>query len=719
MSRTQLGRVASGEHDDPHAVLGVHRVGRHTVLRAWCPDATSVRAVLDDATTVALSPVVGIDGVFSTTLAAAPATYRLALTWADGSELEVDDPYRFWPTLGEVDLHLIGEGRHEELWRVLGSTPRRHQSIDGTSFAVWAPNARAVRVVGDWNRWDGRIHPMRRLGTSGVWEIFVPGVGPGQHYKYEIVGADGRLQLKADPMANACELAPGSASRVTASTHRWGDDAWMAQRAQRRTWAEPMSIYEVHLGSWRGPRSYRALAIELVDHVVGLGFTHVELLPVAEHPFTGSWGYQVTGYFAPTARYGDPDDFRFFVDECHRRGLGVILDWVPAHFPKDDWALARFDGTALYEHDDPRQGEHPDWGTYVFNYGRREVRNFLLASALYWLEEFHIDGLRVDAVASMIYLDYSREPGDWVPNVFGGRENLDAVSFLQEVNATVYRRNPGVAMIAEESTSWPGVTTPTEHGGLGFGHKWNMGWMHDTLGYFGHQPVHRPFHHNDLTFGLLYAFTEHFVLPLSHDEVVHGKGTLLSRMPGDPWQAMANLRALFGWMWALPGKQLVFMGAELGAVQEWSVDASLDWSLLDDPLHAGLSTLVGSLNHLYRDQPALWSSDSKAEGFRWLDADDADHSIYSFARFDAESGAAPIVCVANLTPVPRAEYRLGLPDPGIWHVVLDTDAPAFGGSGVTVGPDHLMAEAVPTQGCDHSVVVALPPLSVLWFSPSS
>ncbi len=722
MSRAQLERLAAGDHADPHAVLGVHPVGRHTVIRAWRPGAEAVSVVIDGGVAVvALHPVIGIDGAFSATLASTPDWYQLRTRYPDGVEVEGDDPYRFWPTLGDVDLHLIGEGRHEELWRVLGAGARVHQGVAGTAFAVWAPNARAVRVVGDWNHWDGRAQPMRRLGGSGVWELFVPDVGPGAHYKYEVVGADGRLGLRADPMARAAELPPGTASLVTASTHEWADDEWMAARPARQTWAEPMSVYEVHLGSWRGPRTYRQLADELVDHVVALGFTHIELMPLAEHPFGGSWGYQVTGYFAPTARYGSPDDLRALVDACHRRGLGVVVDWVPAHFPKDDWALARFDGTALYEHADPRQGEHPDWGTLVFNLGRREVRNFLLASALYWIEELHVDGLRVDAVASMLYLDYSRQPGEWVPNVYGGREDLDAVSFLQEVNATVYRRNPGVAMIAEESTAWPGVTRPTEHGGLGFGHKWNMGWMHDTLGYFARDPVHRLHHHRDLTFGLLYAFTEEFVLPLSHDEVVHGKGTLLGRMPGDHWQQVATLRALYAWMWAHPGKQLVFMGAELGTVAEWDVDGSLDWSLLEHPLHAGLPPLLAELNRVYRAEPALWSGDGDADTFSWLDADDAERSVFAFIRWPVGSWALtgrPIVCVANLTPIPRGGYRVGLPEGGRWEVLVDSDATEFAGSGVPVVPaEGLVAEAQPAQAMAWSAVLTLPPLAVLWLAP--
>ncbi|MER3453394.1 MAG: 1,4-alpha-glucan branching enzyme, partial [Acidimicrobiia bacterium] len=597
------------------------------------------------------------------------------------------DPYRFWPTLGEFDLHLIGEGRHRRLWECLGAHLREHQGVRGVSFAVWAPNARSVRVVGDFNGWDGRCHPMRVLGSSGVWELFMPGVGPGTRYKYEVVGRDGRTSLRADPLAFATEVPPANASLVWEPSYRFHDDDWLARRAIADPWHGPLAIYEVHAGSWRGVHdngrwrsmTWVELGEALASYLGETGFTHVELLPPMEHPFGGSWGYQVSSYFAPSARWGDPDGFRAMVDVLHRAGIGVILDWVPAHFPRDDWALAGFDGTALYEHADPRLGEHPDWGTLIFNYGRNEVRNFLVASALYWLREMHVDGLRVDAVASMLYLDYSRGEGEWVPNRHGGRENLDAIAFLRELNEVVHAEVPGVLMIAEESTAWPGVSRPVHAGGLGFGFKWNMGWMHDTLTYFARDPLYRRFHHHELTFGLLYAYSENFVLPLSHDEVVHGKGSLLAKMPGDRWQQFANLRALLGWMWAHPGKKLLFMGGEFAQEAEWSEQCWLDWDLLEHEEHRGVQSLVAQLNRHYRATPALWERDDSPGGFCWIDADDAERSVYSFCRFDARG--APLVCVANLTPVPRPGYPLGMPRSGRWQVVLDTDAGAFGGSG--------------------------------------
>ncbi|MDQ3461820.1 MAG: 1,4-alpha-glucan branching protein GlgB, partial [Actinomycetota bacterium] len=555
-----LDRLASGEHSDPHQVLGPHAGNgkRPSVaIRGYRPDATAMSLVLDDGSRQTMTQLHSA-GVFAAEVKGTEAPpYRLEVAYADGQSFVVDDPYRFWPTLGDVDLHLLGEGRHERLWQVLGAHVRTHQGVTGTAFAVWAPSARVVRVIGDFNGWDGRLHPMRALGSSGVWELFLPEVGDGARYKFEIVTPEGHRRLKADPLAFAAELAPGTASIVVESTHDWADADWLQRRRDTDPLRQPLSVYEVHLGSWRTvpeegdrPLTYRELADQLVDYVAEQGFTHVELLPVAEHPYAPSWGYQVSSYFAPTSRFGTPDDFRALVDAFPARGVGVIVDWVPAHFPKDDWALARFDGTALYEHSDPRQGEHPDWGTLVFNFGRNEVRNFLAASGRYWVEELHVDGLRVDAVASMLYLDYSRKAGEWVPNRHGGRENLEAVSFLQEFNTLMHGEHPGVLTIAEESTAWPGVSRPVYVGGLGFGHKWNMGWMHDTLEYFSNDPIHRRYHHHQLTFGLLYAFSENFVLPLSHDEVVHGKGSLLNKMPGDRWRKMANLRALYGWMWA-------------------------------------------------------------------------------------------------------------------------------------------------------------------------
>ncbi len=709
--------VIAGEHPNPHAHLGAHALDDATVVRGWRPDAVAAELVRGGRR-VGMRRVhdaglfeVEVDG---------PGHYRIDYTFPDGTVLPVDDPYQYWPTLGEVDQHLIGEGRHERLWEVLGAHPRTHEDAAGTAFAVWAPGARSVRVVGDFNRWDGRAHPMRSLGATGVWELFVPGIGVGARYKFELLTGDGHLALKADPFALAAEHPPGTASVVALSTHVWQDAEWLAGRAASDAVNQRLSVYEVHLGSWRTvpeegdrPLSYREVAPLLADHVAGLGFTHVELLPVAEHPFGGSWGYQVSGYFAPTARFGSPDDFRFLVDTLHQRGIGVIVDWVPAHFPRDAWALARFDGTALYEHADPRQGEHPDWGTLVFNFGRNEVRNFLLANALYWVSELHVDGLRVDAVASMLYLDYSRKEGEWVPNAFGGRENLEAISFLQELNTVVHGRHPGVLTIAEESTAFPGVSRPVHLGGLGFGHKWNMGWMHDTLAYFSADPVHRRYHHHQLTFGLVYAWSENFVLPLSHDEVVHLKGSLLAKMPGDRWQQLANLRALYAWMWSHPGKQLLFMGSELAPEQEWSHERSLDWHLLERPGHRGVHDLLRELNRVEAEHPALWQDDFSPEGFAWIDASDVDHSVFSFER--RAGGVAPVVVVANLTPVPRHGYRIGLPHGGAWREVLSTDDARWGGSGIVNG--DVYAEALAWQGHGHSTVLTLPPLGVLWLTP--
>jgi 1,4-alpha-glucan branching enzyme len=572
-----------------------------------------------------------------------------------------------------------------------------------------------VRVVGDFNFWDGRAHPMRSLGASGIWELFVPGLGAGTRYKFEVNGADGHVSQRADPLAQAAEVPPHTASIVYEARHEWRDDGWVASRRATDQLARPISIYEVHLGSWRPGLSYTELAAELGAYVTELGFTHVELMPIMEHPFTGSWGYQVTGFFAPTSRFGSPDGFRAFVDSLHAQGVGVILDWVPAHFPRDDWALARFDGTALYEHEDPRRGAHPDWGTLVFNLGRNEVRNFLLASALFWLRECHADGIRVDAVASMLYLDYSRKAGEWVPNAQGGREDLDSVAFLRELNEVAYAEDPGVISAAEESTAWPAVSRPTYLGGLGFGFKWNMGWMHDTLAYFEHEPVHRRHHHHELTFSLIYAFTENFVLPLSHDEVVHGKGSLLSKMPGDRWQQLANLRSLYAFMWAHPGKKLLFMGGELAQEREWSHDRGLDWELLVKPAHAGVQALVRDLNGIYRDEPALYEVDFEPAGFRWLDANDADRNILAFLRLGAD-GTRALACVCSLSPVPRAAYRLGLPHGGAWRELLNTDSELYGGTNVgNLG--GVEAVETPWHGQPWSAELELPPLGVLWLVP--
>jgi len=713
--------LVAGRLRDPHALLGAHEVDGRLMVRVWLgarADGVAVRFA-DEEVEAHLVHVAGLweadAGLASPGLV---PPYRVAIRWQDGTVEERQDPYRFWPTIGELDLYLFGEGRHEALWRVLGAHPMVHQSVDGVSFSVWAPNAHAVRVVGEWNGWDGRVHPMRQIGNSGVWELFVPAARHGHLYKFEVIDVNDRLVLKADPFASAAEPPPGTASRVWSAAHEWGDGAWLEARAATNLLASPFSVYEVHLGSWRrgeGGRdlSYREIAPLLADYVSDMGFTHVEFMPLAEHPYTPSWGYQVTSYFAPTARYGNPDDFRFLVDTLHQRGIGVLVDWVPAHFPRDAWALARFDGTALFEHADPRQGEHPDWGTLVFNFGRHEVANFLVSSGQAWIEEFHIDGLRVDAVASMLYLDYSRQPGQWIPNQFGGRENLDAVAFLQRTNELVHDKYPGVCTVAEESTAWPAVSRPVYAGGLGFTLKWNMGWMHDTLDYFSHQPVHRRYHHHELTFGLLYAFTENFVLPLSHDEVVHGKGSLLNKMPGDRWQQMANLRSLFAWMWAHPGRQLLFMGAEIAQEREWTEEHSLDWHVLEWDQHRGMQTLVRTLNTLQQDHPALWEWDFEPAGFRWINANDVEQNVLAFLRVGTTSSVA---CVANLSPVVRPGYRMGVPGPGWWDEILTTDAPIFGGSDVVNGPR--LAEPIPWHGFDWSVELTLPPLGVIWMAPA-
>jgi len=713
----EIDRLVAGRHADPHRVLGPHLHDGALTIRVLRPGAKGVQ----------VSSAAGDcdlehehRGVWVGTLDAAEMVdYRLVVTDERGASYRVDDPYRHLPTLGEIDRHLIGEGRHEELWRVLGAQVREYDSpvgpVHGTSFAVWAPNARGVRLLGDLNGWDGTTHPMRSLGGSGVWELFVPGVGSGTLYKFDVLGADGHWRAKADPMAFAAQLPPETASMVFASRYSWADEAWLRARAAAPAAHEsPMSIYEVHLGSWRHGRSYRQLASELVDYVAAMGFTHVELLPVMEHPYGGSWGYHVTSYYAPTARYGDPDDFRALVDSLHQAGIGVIVDWVPAHFATDPWALWRFDGTPLYEHADPRRGEHPEWGSYIFDYGRPEVRNFLVANAVYWLREFHVDALRVDGVASMLYLDYSREQGQWTPNVHGGNENLDAVSFLQEMNATCYRVVPGITTIAEESTAWPGVTRPTHLGGLGFGLKWNMGWMHDSLSYVSHDPVHRFYHHSQLTFAMMYAYSEQFVLPLSHDEVVHGKGSLVRKMPGDRWQQLATLRAYLAFMWAHPGKQLVFMGIEIGQEAEWSEQRELDWGLLDAGDTAGLQSLVRDLNSTYRDTPALWALDADPRGFGWIDANDATNNVFSFVRTDATGGVGGVVaCVANFAALPHEAYRLGLPHAGRWRELINTDAQAYSGSGVgNLG--EVLADAAPHHGRPASATLRVPPLATLW-----
>jgi 1,4-alpha-glucan branching enzyme len=731
MKDRELDLIAAGRHSDPHRVLGRH----DGVVRAYQPEAKAMRLLAGTKAGGKTTEMTRIHpgGVFEAPIGKGVRRYQLEADYDQAGAITThrfDDAYRSWPTLGDLDLHLFGEGRHRRLWEVLGAHPREHAGMAGVSFAVWAPNAKAVRVVGDWNFWDGRVHPMRSLGSSGVWELFIPGVQAGARYKFELIAADGRIILKTDPMAFLMEKPPATASVVVDHTdYDWGDREWIEGRDRSDGLRSPMTIYEMHLGSWRftdgdngkrRPLSYRELAEQLPQYLVDMGFTHVELMPVAEHPFSGSWGYQVSGYYAPTSRYGDPDDFRAVIDALHRSGIGVIVDWVPAHFPRDEFALARFDGTALYEHGDPRQGEHPDWGTLIFNFGRNEVRNFLVANALFWIEQYHIDGLRVDAVASLLYLDYSRRKGEWIPNRFGGRENLEAVDFLKEVNEVVFGLHPGATMVAEESTAWPSVSRPTYLGGLGFGFKWNMGWMHDTLEYFRHDPVHRRYHHGELTFGLIYAWTENFILPLSHDEVVHGKGSLLNKMPGDRWQQMANLRTLYAWMWAHPGKQLLFMGAELAQEREWNHDAELDWWVLDEWAdHRRIQDLVRDLNRVYRSQPALWEEDFRPEGFEWLDADDSDQSVISFVRRTADGGLdGAVVCVANLTPVPRQGYRVGLPAPGLWLELVNTDASEWGGSGIgNLGAVH--TEDLAWHGRPWSAAMTLPPLSVLWLAQPS
>jgi 1,4-alpha-glucan branching enzyme len=709
-------RLLTATHHAPHDVLGPHPLPGtdRTALRVWRPYATAVTAHVPDAGAHPLHA--DGDGFFSALLdpGPRPAAYDLEITYAD-QVLRTPDPYAFLPALGELDLHLIAEGRHEELWTALGARPMTHQGVPGTRFTLWAPNALGVRVVGDFNRWDGAAHTLRSLGGSGVWELFVPGITEGALYKYEITRPDGTRTMRADPLATRTEKPPATASIVHASHHTWQDAAWLDARPEATT--SPLSIYEVHLPSWRPGLTYRDLAEQLPAYVRELGFTHVELMPIAEHPFGGSWGYQVTGFYAPTARLGTPDDFKYLVDALHRAGIGVIMDWVPAHFPRDAWALAEFDGRPLYEPADPQRAAHPDWGTLEFDYGRAEVRNFLVANASYWCEEFHIDGLRVDAVASMLYLDYSRAPGTWTPNEHGGRENLDAVAFLQEMNATVYRRCPGVVTIAEESTAWDGVTRPTHVtgpsglGGLGFGLKWNMGWMHDSLAYLAHEPVHRRYHHGELTFSMVYAYSENYVLPISHDEVVHGKRSLVSKMPGDWWQQRATLRAYLAYMWAHPGKQLLFMGQEFAQGAEWSEAEGPDWRLLDpaygaEPDHRGVRDLVRDLNAVYRDTPALWERDNDPGGFSWVTADAAEDNVAAFLRFAGDGG--PLLSVSNFSPVVRHDYALDVPG-GRWQEVLNTDSGRYGGGGVhTPGP---------LDAASTGLRLTLPPLATVWLRP--
>ncbi|MDH4109223.1 MAG: 1,4-alpha-glucan branching protein GlgB [Gammaproteobacteria bacterium] len=719
--REQLSALASGRHNNPFAVLGVHRVGDARVVRTFQPGATGVELIDADGAVLADMEYIHPAGFFAGRLPPRKRNYRLRVHHGAGASDDIEDPYRFGSALGELDLYLLGEGSHLNVYDKLGAHVMEVAGVRGTRFAVWAPNASRVSVVGDFNGWDGRRHVMRLHPGNGIWEIFVPGARGGAYYKFELLDQDGRLlPLKTDPFARYCESPPGNASIVYESRYRWKDAAWLSTRRVEPALDRPVSIYEVHLGSWRrnpdeGNRSltYRELADELVAYVLDMGFTHVELLPVTEHPFDGSWGYQPIGLYAPTQRFGTPDDFRYFVDSCHQSGIGVIVDWVPAHFPRDEHGLGRFDGTALYEHEDPRKGEHADWGTLIYNYGRREVANYLIGSALYWIQEFHIDALRVDAVASMLYLDYSRQPGEWTPNARGGNENLEAVEFLRRLNHEVHAR--GANTHAEESTAWPGVSHPTYTGGLGFTYKWNMGWMHDTLAYMQEDPVHRMYHHDKMTFGLVYAFNENFILPLSHDEVVHGKRSIVGRMPGDAWQRFANLRAYYGSMFCHPGKKLLFMGAEIAQESEWGHDRSIDWHLLGEPAHRGVQSLLRDLNRVYRDTPALHQVDFSPEGFEWIDWQDKASSVFSWLR-RARDGKF-VVCVANFTPVIRYDYRIGVPRGGAYRELVNTDAAAYGGSNAG-NAGSITADEFPSHGRPHSLNLTLPPLATLIIAPA-
>ncbi len=723
ISHEELQAFLEARHADPFHTLGMRRTGDRLAVRAFRPDLAAIK-VLDKS-----SPSRAFDlrriheaGFFEVVLPKGlhEFPYLFRLRNHEGLEWEEHDPYSFGRILGDTDVYLYAEGNHWEIYEKLGAHLATVDGVRGTIFCVWAPNAQRVSVVGDFNRWDGRVHVMRRLLGSGIWEIFIPGIAEGTHYKFEIKGYHGDVFLKTDPYAYFAQHGIETASLVyDLDRFQWSDEAWMQARRQREWHRSPLSIYEVHLGSWQRkveennrPFSYLELSHTLIPYALEMGFTHLELMPVAEHPFDGSWGYQVTGYYAPTSRFGNPDEFRHFIDNCHKAGLGVILDWVPAHFPKDAHGLALFDGTHLYEHADPRQGEHRDWGTYIFNYGRNEVRNFLIANALFWFEKYHIDGLRVDAVASMLYLDYSRQPGDWIPNAYGGRENLDAIHFLKRFNEVSYERHPGIITIAEESTAWPGVSRPTYLGGLGFGFKWNMGWMHDFLDYMALDPIYRRYHQGSITFSLLYAFHEHFILVLSHDEVVHGKGSMLGKMPGDLWQKFANLRMFYGLMWAHPGKKLLFQGSEFGQWDEWRHNQSLDWHLTQFPFHAGLRRLVQHLNHLYKTHPAFYELDDSHEGFEWIDFHDSDNCVVAFMRKDSKGGT--IVFAVNATPVPRSGYRLGVPRAGFYREILNTDAEVYGGGNIgNLG--GVPSQDLPWQGRDHSIQIELPPLATVGF----
>ncbi|MBK5966582.1 1,4-alpha-glucan branching enzyme [Thiocystis minor] len=710
-----LLRIVEARHYDPFEVLGRHVNEQQAVVRAFLPMAES--AILVEAGE-ALNRIEGSDFfIWEGAAAKVPERYRIAWQDAAGTTYSAHDPYCFPLQLEDFDIHLFGEGRHWHAYRFLGSHPREVEGISGVQFAVWAPNAERVSVVGDFNQWDGRVHSMRVRGGSGIWELFIPGLETGGFYKYEIRDRDTNIHIKIDPYAQAFQERPQTAGLICPeSRFKWSDAPWLKARAESDWQHQAFSVYEVHLGSWMRDAdgnflNYRILAKQLGDYVTELGFTHIELMPITEHPLDASWGYQCTGYFAPSARFGTPDDFRFFVDYLHQQGIGVLLDWVPAHFPKDAYALARFDGTALYEHADPRMGEHKDWGTLIFNFGRNEVKNFLLSSALYWLDEFHLDGLRVDAVASMLYLDYSRNAGEWIPNKYGGNENLEAVDFVRQLNTVTHEQHPGTLMIAEESTAWPAVSRPTYLGGLGFSMKWNMGWMHDTLSYMQKDPIYRHFHHDLLTFGLLYAFTENFVLPFSHDEVVHGKKSMLDKMPGDGWQKFASLRLLYTFMFSYPGKKLLFQGCEFGQGTEWDFSASLDWELLKRPQHLGLKTLVSDLNRLHRELPALHEIDFDASGFEWIDCHDSSQSVLSYIR-KSKSGRDLVAAAFNFTPVPRNNYRIGVPEPGFYREAMNSDAEVYGGSNVG-NQGGVEAEPVSWMGRPYSIPIALPPLGGL------
>ena len=708
-----MSALVQGRYRDPFAVLGPHKEGGNRIVRTFQPQARSIVLVDADGNVLQEMQRVHDDGLFEAIMPPRKRRYALRVTTHDGTTYVHEDPYRFVSSLGDLDLYLLGEGSDQKIYDKLGARVLTLEGIKGTRFAVWAPNASRVSVIGDFNDWDGRRHCMRLHPGNGIWEIFLPEVGSGARYKFELLDMNGKLlPLKTDPYGNFHEPPPGNASIVYDSSFEWRDGDWTAQRSMTPALDRPVSIYEVHLGSWRrkdgdGHFTYRELADELVDYVRDMGFTHIELLPISEHPFDGSWGYQPIGMFAPTQRFGNPDDFRYFIDRCHAAGIAIIVDWVPAHFPKDEHGLRHFDGTALYEHEDPRKGEHADWGTLIFNFGRREVINYLIGSALYWIDEFHIDALRVDAVASMLYLDYSREEGEWLPNEHGGNENLEAVSFLRRLNTELHAH--GATSFAEESTAWPGVSRPVDMGGLGFTYKWNMGWMNDTLSYMSEDPVHRKHHHDKMTFGLVYAFDENFVLPLSHDEVVHGKGSLLGRMPGDEWQRFANLRAYLANMFVHPGKKLLFMGSELGAYNEWDHDQSLDWHLLDYDVHRGVQCLVRDLNALYRRTPALYEVDFDAGGFEWIDWNDADGSVLSWIRRDKSRGY--VICITNFTPVIRYDYQLGVPEQGLFTEIMNTDSKIYAGSGIS---NHELATSdEPSHGRPHSIKVTLPPLATL------